>query len=123
MLTGATIFAIQGNKGVVSDVYGYYALSLPPGTYTLTFSFVGYEVLEKEIRLTGNLVMNISLQPVQEELGEVVVRAGKAEQNILAPAMSLQKVDSKTIRKIPSFAGGDRSGQGDPADAGGADDQ
>jgi len=105
MLTGATIFAIRSNKGVVADVYGYYALTLPPGSYTLRFSFVGYEVQEKEIQLSGNLVMNISLQPLQEELDEVVVKARKAEQSILAPAMSLQKVDSKTIRKIPSLLG------------------
>ena len=105
VLTGATVFAIQGNKGVVSDVYGYFALSLPPGRYTLRFSFVGYEGQEKEIQLSGNQVLNISLQPLQEELGEVVVRARRAEQNILAPAMSLQKVDSKTIRKVPSLLG------------------
>ena len=33
--------------GVITDVDGSYKLEIPPGTYTLLFSYIGYEEAEK----------------------------------------------------------------------------
>jgi hypothetical protein len=104
-LTGATVFCTDLNKGVVTDVYGFYALSLDPGRYTIRYSYVGYTPEEKEVILTADRVMDVSLLPLSAELGEVVVKSRKSDQNVIAPEMSLQKVDNRTIGKVPSLLG------------------
>jgi outer membrane receptor for ferrienterochelin and colicin len=105
ILIGATVFCMGLHKGVVTNVYGFYSLSLEPGKYSIRFSYVGYEQQEMEVQIRENLVMDISLQPLPEELGEVVVRSKRADQNVTSAEMSFQKVDSKTIQKIPSLLG------------------
>jgi hypothetical protein len=105
ILIGATVYCLGLNKGVVTNVYGFYSLSLEPGNYTFRFSYVGYDQLDQEAHMQENLVLNISLQPMSAELGEVVVKSRRADQNVISPGMSIQKVDGKTIRKIPSLLG------------------
>ena len=105
ILIGATVYCTGFGKGVVTNVYGFYSLSLDPGDYTIRYSYVGYDPLEREVHLQENMVTNISLRPLPEELGEVVVRSRRADQNVISPEMSIQKVDSKTIQKVPSLLG------------------
>ena len=50
-LIGATIQAKEQSKGVSSNQYGYYALTLPKGEYVLVTSFVGFFPIEKKINL------------------------------------------------------------------------
>ena len=41
-LIGAAVIVEELNKGTVTNVYGFYSLSLPPGLYRLKFSYIGY---------------------------------------------------------------------------------
>ena len=42
-LTGANIFVKDDPaSGTTSNAYGFYSLSLPPGDYTITYSYLGY---------------------------------------------------------------------------------
>ena len=41
-LSGVTVFVESLKIGTSTDVNGYYELSLPQGSYSITFSFVGY---------------------------------------------------------------------------------
>ena len=64
--------------GTTSDLFGYYKLQLPAGTYTVNFSFLSYQtqsVTGVVITEGKNLSLNISMKPVSEELGEVTVTA------------------------------------------------
>jgi len=40
-LIGATVAVESLNIGVSANMYGFYALSLPKGTYQLSYSFIG----------------------------------------------------------------------------------
>ena len=60
-LIGATIQARELGRGVSSNQYGYYALSLPKGTYTLVVSFVGYLPQEKKVDLQSDIVRDLPL--------------------------------------------------------------
>ena len=47
--------------GVLSNEYGFYAIVLPKGKYTLIVSQLGYEIYKDQVTLEGNLSLNIFL--------------------------------------------------------------
>ncbi|WP_162276874.1 TonB-dependent receptor [Mucilaginibacter pedocola] len=78
-LPGASVRVIETGSGVMSAVDGTYALSLPPGTYTIEVSFVSFQTQ----RVTGVLVtenkstpLDIALKTDAKGLKEVVVTTG-----------------------------------------------
>jgi hypothetical protein len=49
-LIGVNVTHAPG-KGAATDIDGAYSLALPPGPYTITFSFVGYTPVTRSITL------------------------------------------------------------------------
>ena len=41
-LIGATVYIEELKSGTVSNVYGFYSISLDLGTYTIKYSYIGY---------------------------------------------------------------------------------
>jgi len=105
MLIGVTVYCPELKTGAVSNVYGFYSLSLAPGKYNIRYSYVGYNAQEKAIQLDKNQTIDISLQPVQALLGVVVITGSRTNENVRAPEMSLVKLDIKTINKVPALLG------------------
>jgi hypothetical protein len=104
-LIGATIFVEELKTGTASNVYGFYALSLAPGTYTLTFSYIGYQSLTKVILLDKDQTLEVSLSPTENVLETVVITGEAQDRNIRAPEMSVTKIESQTIKQIPALFG------------------
>lgn len=104
-LISATI-AIEGTSIFTqTNDYGFYSLTLPAGKHTLSFTYVGYKKLKKEVNLTANTIVNIELEEDSELLSEVVIKAEKAEDNIKSIEMSVNKVPIKTIKQMPALLG------------------
>jgi len=104
-LIGATVFVQELKTGSVSDLYGNYSITLPPGTYTLRFSFIGYQSVVRKIDLNKNEHINVELEPVTAELQEVEIKSEKANANVTMPEMSSFRMDIKTIERIPALMG------------------
>ena len=104
-LIGATVYITELQSGAVSNVYGFYSISLPPNNYTLTYSYIGYQTKKQIVKLDRNLTINIELTPTEQELEEVVIIGERQDINIRAPEMSVTRIDSKTIREIPALFG------------------
>jgi hypothetical protein len=105
MLIGVTVLCNELNTGIITNVYGFYSLSLAPGKYTIRYSYVGFEAQEKKIQLDKNLTLDVSLKPLGLELSEVVIIGKRTDENVRAPEMSMVKMDIKTIRKVSSLLG------------------
>ena len=81
VLPGANVVIKELNLGSTADADGYYVIiNIPPGTYTVTGSLIGYETVSQ----TGVLVtvdhtstINYNLKETTLELGELVVTAGR----------------------------------------------
>ena len=95
-LPGATVLVKGTTIGTSADIDGSYRLNVPPEATTLIFSFVGYETLERE--LNGADVVNVSLAPNLETLGEVVV-VGYGTQQKRDLTSSISSVDSEALSK------------------------
>ncbi|MEL7589509.1 MAG: TonB-dependent receptor [Prolixibacteraceae bacterium] len=104
VLIGATLLVKETGTGTSSNNYGFYSMSLLPGTYTFTWSFVGYRNLVKQIDLRSNGVVEIELTPAPESLEEVTVTAGKNE-NISRIEMGIEKLRPQALRTIPALMG------------------
>jgi hypothetical protein len=77
--------------GVLSNEYGFYAISLPRGKYTLVVSQLGYEKYKKQLALDSNLNLTILLKPANT-LKEVVVESGRKNDNLLKAQRSEEVV-------------------------------
>lgn len=75
--------------GTTSDTRGFYALQLPnAGPYEITFTYVGFETEKRSISVSGVTVLNMSLKPSVSELNQVVVSAGRFEQEVKRVSVS-----------------------------------
>ena len=105
LLIGVTVYCTELKTGAVTNTYGFYSLSLSPGKYTMRYSYIGFTTQEKEVELNSNQTLNIDLSPLESVLGEVVIVGKRTDENVRAPEMSMVKMDSKTIRKVPALLG------------------
>ncbi len=106
-LFGVTIIANGLDRGTISNEYGFYNLSLPPGKRTISFSYMGYATLEKEVELTSSTVLSVELAENLETLEQVIVsaEANNARKRIQTPQMSVTSLSANTIKKAPVVLG------------------
>jgi hypothetical protein len=105
MLLGATVYVSELKTGTVSNLYGFYSLSLPPGEYLLTYSFIGYTPAEMKIKLTENLTIPVELMSEEMQLEEIVITGERLDRNLRDTEMSVVKIQAKTIKEIPALFG------------------
>lgn len=104
-LIGVNI-AVKGTAiGTTTNPYGFYSLTLPKGTYQIVYSFIGYQQVVKTIDLSTNQRQDIELSEENIELQEVVVTAEAADAAVKSMEMSVNRLDIKTIQRIPAFLG------------------
>lgn len=90
--------------GCSTDERGIYHLKAAPGNYTLVISALGYETLERPIKLTGGeQKLDFTLTSARMQLGEVVVTAGgvsrvnKSAYNAIAIGTEELRNSTKTL--------------------------
>lgn len=105
-LIGASVFVKELLTGTTTNTYGFYSLTLPKGNYTLVISSVNYRKSIREVKLNEqNVTLNLEVIEDGQELAEVVVSGKREDDNVKAIEMSVNKVDMKTIKKIPALLG------------------
>jgi hypothetical protein len=104
-LMGATVFVKSLALGTSVDEKGRFALTLPPGTHAVTYSFIGYEPRTETLNLTDNLTHDVRLKASSSTIGEVVVTSRRAEDNVQSTEMGVTRLDIKTIKLVPALLG------------------
>jgi hypothetical protein len=105
LLIGTNIYIKESMKGVTSNHYGFYSLTVPAGKFTLVISFVGYQDIVKSIDLTKNVVMNFEIEPKVITTQEFVVSATRTDQNIQSTDVGKIDVPIESIKSLPAFMG------------------
>ena len=90
---------ISNNSGTSTDVNGNYFLKIYSGKQKITFKYIGYEDVIKEINIKpdSNLIIDLSLNPSSEQLTTVVVSAGKFNQRIEETTVSMEVIRPSLI--------------------------
>ena len=104
-LIGATVYLNGTTKGTTTNEYGFYSLTVDPGTYTLVASYLGYEDQRKEVELLGNFTEDFELGEAGTQLMEVVVTAEEEDQNVSEVQMSVENLQMSTIERLPALLG------------------
>ena len=104
-LIGATVYIEEISGGAVSNVYGFYSITLPAGTYNFEYRYIGFDNQLKTIELNENVRLDVEMAIGAEQLEAVVVSAEKEDANVSEVEMSTLELDIKTIEKIPAFLG------------------
>ena len=104
-LIGVNIYIPEKKATITTNEYGFYSLTVPKGTYEIQISYVGYETLEETISLERDSKKNFNLTETGQALDEVVINTEKTATNIRKPEMSVHKLSTATIKKIPVVLG------------------
>ncbi len=104
-LIGATVYIEELKTGVVSNPYGFYSISMPAGSYSVTYSYIGYEAQTRSINLKENSQVTIMLAEESEVIDEVIVTGEKKNRNVESIDISTEKMPVAMVKKLPSFMG------------------
>ena len=102
----ANILVKETGEGVTSDFDGKYSIELPKGSYTLVFSFVGYETKEItniNVSDADYTVTDIVLNSVAQGLEEVVVTVD-AKRNTESSVLEIQRKSASLLDGISAQA-------------------
>lgn len=106
---GATILAHTGDASAASTIsneYGFYSMTLPPGAHQLTISAVGTTRKTIDLELRVNTVLNISLDKEITDLQAVTVNAVSLPgRSLKTPQMGVERLTMSEIKKIPVLLG------------------
>lgn len=101
-IVGATVSS--GNKSVITDYLGQYALNLPKGRHLVTVSFSGMRDALRQLIIYSSGSLNIEMQDEVTTLKSVVVTTQK-NSGVKAPKMGVERVTIKQMKVQPVVFG------------------
>lgn len=104
-LLGVNIYIPEIQAGATTNEYGFYSITVPPGTYKVRFSTLGFKDVVKEVTLDQNIKLNIEMEESSEELTAIVIETDVERLNTKSPQMSTNALAIETIKKIPVVLG------------------
>jgi len=106
-LPGANVFLEGTTLGTSTDVNGEYTIfEIPPGTYTVVASFVGYVTVRQEnVQIIAGITtrLDFELRPATIEGEEIVVVAARPLVNPTA-TNAVRRLDREEFEKLPTRA-------------------
>lgn len=104
-LIGATLSVKTSSKGISSNQYGFYSITLEAGKYNLLCTSVGYKSQSISLELNMDSVMNIDMENGVALSQEVVVTARKRDNNVKTAQMGKVSLQIEQIKSVPAFLG------------------
>jgi len=102
----ANVIVGDQGTGVNTDLDGNYEISLPAGNHKVTFSFVGYDDVVKQVTLAAGeeKVLDIAMGAGAELLEQVVVTTNKSEIKIGKSTVSVAVIQPSLVENTNSTA-------------------
>lgn len=104
-LLGSTVYVTELGTGASTNVYGFYSFTIPVGTYTFVYRYVGYNTVTEVIEMKADLTKNLELGESAEMLQEVEIVGEAQDNNVKQNEMSVVKMDVKQIKTLPVLFG------------------
>lgn len=104
-IIGATVAVNGQSKGVTSNQYGFYSLTLDEGDYQIQVSHVSYSPKQILLSLHSNQSLNADLIPKSALINEVVVYSKKRDGNVKNAQMGRIDLTMNQVKAIPAFMG------------------
>lgn len=104
-LIGASLTVKGQGRGVSTNTYGFYSLTLKEGKYNLVCSFIGYQPRTLELNLRSDTLINLEMAAGAALSEEVVVTSRKRDNNVKAAQMGKISLPIEQIKSVPAFLG------------------
>ncbi|MDP4687896.1 MAG: TonB-dependent receptor, partial [Salibacteraceae bacterium] len=104
-MIAATVLVKELKSGTTTNEYGFYSLSLEKGTYTIEWSFIGFETASEVITLDKNITRSVEISFGAQLLNEVEITGEREDEALTTIEMSVEKLDIAQIKKIPALLG------------------
>ncbi len=104
-IVGVVVYAVESEKGAISDINGRYSITLSPGKNTIQYTSIGFETVEKQIEIISSGVLDIQLFEESVAINEVVVTRERPDKNVSQAQMSTVELSAKEIKSIPTLMG------------------
>ncbi len=104
-LIGANLTIKEIDKGVTSNSYGFYSLSVAPATYQVSCSYVGYITKTFTVDLRNSKTLSVELLPRNFIVESVTVVGRKRENNVKSAQMGKIDLSMETAKTLPAFLG------------------
>ncbi len=104
--TGETLIAAEvsaGERGSVTNNYGFYSLTLPKGVHTMTYSYIGCAPYTKSVLLDRDTTLNVALTQAMTLVSSVVSARKNAGFN--STYVGSVEVPDKLLHDAPALFG------------------
>jgi len=101
-LISANVYVYDKSLGTVSNEYGFYSFTIPKGLQRVHYSYLGYQITVKELKLSKDTVVNVSLDPVHL-LNEIIITDTKIIPKEPKVASQPPAVDVLPLQRLNSF--------------------
>ncbi|MBP5371741.1 MAG: TonB-dependent receptor [Bacteroidales bacterium] len=104
-LVGASVSVVGTAIGTFTNGKGQYSLSLPKGSYTIEYSYLGYKDNSFSIQLNDNMRKNVRLVSSAINIDNVVVTSKAQDYNISSTQVGAQTLSMQEIKMVPVLFG------------------
>lgn len=103
-MANATVYNTELQIGTQTNAYGFFSLSMPAGTYTFNFSYVGYATLTKSFAMATSQSFEAQLEN-QSMIQEVIVTTERKDENVRNAEMGTVSLGMDRIKSLPVIFG------------------
>ncbi len=103
-LIAATVYVKELGIGTQTNNYGFYSITMPAGSYVVSFSYVGYATLDETLAMIESKSFNADLHS-QSEIQEVVVTGERKDENVKGTEMGTVSLGMDRIKTLPVIFG------------------
>jgi len=104
-MISARIYFKELKTGTVTNLNGFYSISVPQGVYTVTFDFLGMDTEEVRINLYKDGKLSLGLFESTTKLEEIVVTGEQERPLATVTQMSTNRLGIQEIKKVPALLG------------------
>jgi hypothetical protein len=103
-LIGASVTINGDPRGVSTNSYGFFSITLPEGRYKLLCTYVGYNSKLINIDLRNNITLNFDMH-ARNQLQDVVITSRRRDANVKDARMGKVDLSINRIKEVPAFMG------------------
>ncbi len=104
-LPSANVGIIELKRGVNTNNYGFFSISVPAGKYNLKVSYLGFETQMITLDVSKDEEMRVELLPKNVIQKEIVIKDIRKDNNVKSTEMGMHQLSMENVKKLPVIMG------------------
>jgi hypothetical protein len=104
-LIGSSVSVQSKSRGITSNQFGFYSVTLTPGTYFFICSYIGYQTKIIKIDLESDKQFNFELMPKTTTSEAIIISSKRRDANVKNAQMGKIDLTMEQVKSIPAFLG------------------